>query len=285
MTLTLKFLFFATAVLFFDVQNAYGQSCCTTASVTSEFADMGANEIFALAHLEPQAIDFQGVGHEISIPTAGKEAKGYLVRSKTPSKEYLFVIHEWWGLNDHIKQMAEEYARILNGVNVLCLDLYDGRNTDDKDIAAKLMQKADESRIREIIQGAAEYTGGLARVQTVGWCFGGGWSLQASLILGRKGTGCVMYYGMPEKDLKTLEQLNAPVLGIFAEQDGWITPEIVAEFEDKLMSIGKEVKILSYDAEHAFANPSNPQYDRKSTALAHAEAIKFLRANLGTSRK
>jgi carboxymethylenebutenolidase len=190
------------------------------------------------------------------------------------------MIHEWWGLNGYIKQEAEKLQKELGNVNVYALDLYDGKVADNAQDAGRYMGEVKEDRARAIIQGAIDRAGKKAKIYTIGWCFGGGWSLQASLMAGKQGRGCVMYYGMPESDLAKLKKLNADVLGIFAEKDAWITPAVVATFEKNMKDAGKKITVKSYDADHAFANPSNPKYSKEFAEDAHQRALAFFREHL-----
>jgi carboxymethylenebutenolidase len=142
------------------------------------------------------------------------------------------------------------------------------------------MQGVKTDRAAAIVKGALLYAGPNAKVASVGWCFGGGWSLQTALLAGPKAAGCVVYYGMPEKDVAKLKTLNTDVLGIFATQDKWINPEVVAQFQKDMAAAKKKVTIKNYDADHAFANPSNPKYSREFAAQAHAAAVEYLRKSL-----
>jgi carboxymethylenebutenolidase len=142
------------------------------------------------------------------------------------------------------------------------------------------MGEAKEERIRAIIKGALDYAGSKAKVGTIGWCFGGGWSLQTALMAGKQTSACVMYYGMPETDVEKLKTINGPVLGIFAKKDGWINPEKVKEFEANMKLASKKLTLKMYDADHAFANPSNPKFDKEAAADAHKVAVAFLKKNL-----
>jgi carboxymethylenebutenolidase len=89
-----------------------------------------------------------------------------------------------------------------------------------------------------------------------------------------------MYYGMPELDVAKLKSLNGPVLGIFGKKDGWINPEKVKEFEAAMKKASKKLTVKMYDADHAFANPSNPKFDKVASADAHAAAVSFLKKYL-----
>ncbi|MCB0761241.1 MAG: dienelactone hydrolase family protein [Flavobacteriales bacterium] len=255
------------------------QTCCQTSN--SDFCMLASDHSFVAAHDEPVALSYEALGADITFPVEGEEdARAYIIRTARPSTNYLFVFHEWWGLNDYMRREADGLYSELGEVNVICIDLYDGEVATDRNHAAQLMQGANEDRIRAIIDAALYYVGPNAWVATIGWCFGGGWSLQATLMASKHAAGCVMYYGMPEKSVEKLSALQAPVLGIFASKDGWITPEITQEFEQNMLQLDKSLDLVVFDAEHAFANPSNPQYDKKATKEAHQIALDFLRAML-----
>jgi carboxymethylenebutenolidase len=119
-----------------------------------------------------------------------------------------------------------------------------------------------------------------ACIATIGWCFGGGWSLQTSLLAGKQDIACVMYYGMPEKDVNRLKTLNGDVLGNFANKDGFITPKVVAQFAADMKTAGKKLELHQYDADHGFANPSNPIYNSDATKDAYAHTLAFLKAKM-----
>ncbi len=258
---------------------SYAQSGCHgAATATTEFAQLGQAPGFAGAHDEPQPLTtFAPQGEMITFPTAdGRTGAAYALTAPGDTRRYLIVIHEWWGLNDHIKQEAERLHADL-GLNVLAVDLYDGQVTDKREEAGKLMQNANETRIRAILEGALAKAGATAQIATIGWCFGGGWSLQTALLAGEQAKACVVYYGMPEKNPNRLQTLRAPVLGIFAQQDGWITPAVVSEFEQNMKKARRPVTIRQFDADHAFANPSNPGYNREAADKAYQESITFIK--------
>ncbi|NIK73842.1 carboxymethylenebutenolidase [Thermonema lapsum] len=256
-------------------------ACCTSA--TRSFAAFASDKSFNSQHEIPLPYRHNSdIGKDITFPVEdGQAAHAYELRAQKPSPLWLFVFHEWWGLNDHIKKEAEKLYKDLGGkVNVLALDLYDRQVATTREEAAQLMQSAQEARIRSIIRGAAQYAGKKAHIATIGWCFGGGWSMQAALMLGKQAHACIIYYGMPEQNIEKLKSLRAPVLGIFATQDRWINPEVVKAFEQAMKAAGKALEVYSYDADHAFANPSNPHYQSEATAQAYDKTLKFLQRHL-----
>lgn len=249
---------------------------------TESFALFASNQDFNADHPTPEAYVHQSeVGKMITYPTSGEDANAYMLEAKVTTDSYLFVIHEWWGLNDHIKREANKLYDDLGGlVNVIALDLYDGKVATTRENASELMSSVKTERAEEIIKGGLDFGGSGAEVMTIGWCFGGGWSLQMAIMAGDALKGCVMYYGMPEKDINRLKMLNAPVLGIFAKQDGWITPEVVDNFKANMAQADEQLTVKMYDAKHAFANPSNPQYDKEATEDAYKAVMAFIKPKL-----
>jgi carboxymethylenebutenolidase len=249
----------------------------TAADSTSmgQFAD---DENFQNAHETPGEAKPNNAGKMMTFPTPdGQTAKAYALMPETPSNQYIFVFHEWWGLNDHIKQEAERYFEELDSVNIMAVDLYDGKVATEQKQASEFMKNVKEDRVRSIIQGAINKAGADAQIATVGWCFGGGWSLRASIMAGDKGEACVMYYGMPVENQAALEPLDAPILAHFAMQDDWITPKVAASFKELVRSSGKTMQMQMYNAEHAFANPSQPSYDSQAAKRANNATLAFLK--------
>src|SRR6185312_2683319 len=180
--------------------SAFSQSkvvCCSKVSATQRFAMLASDEKFVMSHPVPLKIHFQSsIGKFINYKTPdGKEARAYELKAKRPTENYLLVIHEYWGLNDFVKKESEKIYNELGNVNVIDLDLYDGKIATTREDAGKLMQAVKDDRAKAIISGAIAYAGPHAHIATLGWCFGGGWSLQASLLAGKQAAGCVMYYG------------------------------------------------------------------------------------------
>ena len=252
-------------------------NCCSIDSNT-EFAELAKDKSFCRSHKEPKVYKYSGVGKWIDYAVKNQPSGRAFEIKSNEKKDWVFVIHEWWGLNDYIQREAEKLAKELN-VNVLCLDLYDGKVTSSRDSAGAFMQAAKKPRIESSINSALAYVGKEASISTIGWCFGGGWSLQTALMAGDQAKACVIYYGMPEKDIERLKTLNCPVLGLWAEQDAWITPKVVEDFNANLKSLGKSVQSFSYPEKHAFANPSNPQYAEEATGDAWKKAVEFLKKN------
>lgn len=263
----------------------FSQSCCSSVSKTDCNKDdmqlMASTKEFQKAHDSPLPYTHVSTvgGEMIKFKTPdGAMANAYLIKSAAKSNKYLFVYQEWWGLNDYIKKQSETFYNDLKDVNVIALDMYDGKIATTPDEAGKLMGGADQKRLASIIEGGINYAGKDAKIASVGWCFGGGLSLKSALLEGKQAVGCVMYYGMPEKDVEKLKTLNCDVLGLFARKEQWISPAIVAQFEKDMATAGKTLKVKSYDADHAFANPSNPKYNKQAGDDAYKLSITYLKS-------
>ncbi len=251
----------------------------TTQTPMAQFADDAA---FVAAHPNPEGLDFEPKGSMVEFPAAeGETASAYVVEADAnPDNKYVFMIHEWWGLNDYIKQEAERLAASMENTTVMALDLYDGKVADTQEKAGEYMQAVQPARAEAIIKGALAKIGPDAKIGTIGWCFGGGWSLRTSILAGEQAEACVMYYGMPVDSEEAISPLDAPVLGIFASEDGWINEEVISNFEQLAETADKELTVKVFEGAHAFANPSNPDYDPQATREAHTLALNFLRERL-----
>jgi carboxymethylenebutenolidase len=258
---------------------AQKKSCCQVQTISDKNAILASNNDFAATHAEPLAFSLENPkGEMITFKTDdGKTGSAYLIKaSKQPAKKVLFVFQEWWGLNDHIKQEAEKFQSEMLGVDVYAIDMYDGKVGTTREEAQKYMTEMTDERARSIIRGAFTHVGKKVKVATVGWCFGGAWSLQAALMGGKQMKACVMYYGMPEMDITKLKTLKCDVLGIFAEKDKFINVELIKNFEDSVKKAGKKIVVYNYVADHAFANPSNPQFNKEATEDAHKKVMVYL---------
>ena len=268
--------FFTLTIFHFNVS---AQSCCQLMTM-DDYQILGGSAAFRNAHAEP--LPFHFISLEGGLPVTfdapdGTKAKGFFIKAKKKSNKWLFVYQEWWGLNDYIKRESEKYYTEMKGdVNVLAVDLYDGKVAAKREEAGKLMGGVKEPRLESIVKGAVSYAGKKAKIVSVGWCFGGGWSLRSALIEGKHAEGCIMYYGMPVKEANKLKMLNCDVLGFFAGKENWISPKVVEQFDSTMKVAGKSLTYKIYDADHAFANPSNPAFDKAASEDAHTQAIAYL---------
>jgi len=220
-------------------------------------------------------------GQDVSLRTPGGAAKAYAAKPKGKAKGAVLVLHEWWGLNDWVKSMADRLAG--DGYLALAVDLYKGRVATDPKEAAALMGQKDEAWGDGVEEAGLEWlksNAGGAKIATLGWCMGGGESLKTSLNDPKDVNATVMYYGMPVTDVEKLKTLRGPVLGIWAHQDGWITPEKVEAFDDALTRAGVKHEFHVYDADHAFANPSGGRYNGPAADAAWQKTRAFLATSL-----
>jgi carboxymethylenebutenolidase len=213
----------------------------------------------------------------------GTPLRGYLARAPEGDRggPAILVIHEWWGLNDNIRTVTRQLA--AEGYTALAVDLYEGRSSADPAQARRLAGEAmgRTPRIETNLRLARAHLGEAKRVGVIGWCFGGGWSLQTALLLPDAIDATVMYYGRVVTDPEQLARLRAPLLGVFAGRDRGIPVAQVREFERVLEQLGKPATILVFeDADHAFANPSGNRYQPEAAEQAWAETVVFFASEL-----
>jgi carboxymethylenebutenolidase len=275
----MKKLIFPILLFAATIGSAQKMTCCTaSANGMRAIAD---DPDFVATHEAPLPFNYTDqAGKMISFSTPdGKTGSAYEVLASAPTNNFLIITHEWWGLNNYIKQRADELQKTL-GVNVIAVDMYDGKVASTPDSAGKYMKATTNDRILNILQGAITFAGSNARIFSLGWCFGGGYALQTAILAGKQAAGCVMYYGMPETDMAKLKSLNCDVLGLFATQDKWINPNMVKTFQSNMEKAGKKVTVKEYNADHAFANPSNPHFDKTSAEDANKMAVEFIKKKL-----
>ena len=236
---------------------------------------------FASLHLSPIKVNPNDLmGSMISFDAAdGDKANAYFIPAKKKSNKWLIVIQEWWGLNDNIKMEADQYFKDLGDMNVIAVDMYDGKIAATPDSAMKLMRGADMKRMTAIIQGAIKHAGSKANIYSVGWCFGGMWSLQTAILAGPQAKGSVMYYGRPETNMEKLKSIQCDIIGFFGNKDQAPSPAMVDDFEKNMKEAGKNLAVNRYDAGHGFANPSNPSFNAAAKADAYTKAIAFLKSH------
>jgi carboxymethylenebutenolidase len=199
----------------------------------------------------------------------------------------VLMIHEWLGLNEHIKNQADILAK--EGYVVLAVDLYRGEVAADSNRAMELTSSVRNNSASAIdnLQSAVNYVKSLemvdgSRIASLGWCFGGDWSLQLALNSSENLLAAtIVYYGRPVTDTASLSSISWPILGIFGDQDQAIPVESVKQFTSALNASGVTNEIYLYEGVgHAFANPSGDNYAPKETADAWQKTIGFLRTYL-----
>ena len=254
---------------------------CMNSETIEAYLQEAATPAFANMHPDvKQSSQEPLVGSVIQYKTSdGLVANGYFIPSKKKSKKWLIVVQEWWGLNEHIKHEADKYSKDLQDMNVLAVDMFDGKVAATIDSASKLMRAANMDRMTSIIRGAITLAGDKSSIYTVGWCFGGMWSLQTAILAGSNAKGTVMFYGRPESNMEKLKSIQCDVIGFFGNLDRSPAPAMVSEFENNMKAAGKNLVTHKYEAGHGFANPSNPSFKADAAADAYTKAIAFLKSH------
>jgi carboxymethylenebutenolidase len=219
----------------------------------------------------------------MKIQFAGAKSSGYLARPSKPGPGVI-VIQEWWGLVPHIERIADRFAEA--GFVALAPDLYHGKQAKSPDEAGKLMMSLHVEEAARDLADAIRYLKALSEVSgpkvgIVGFCMGGALSLFAA-CRNRDVGACVVFYGGHPSVKPDLESLEAPVLGIYAGNDTFVSPPVVAELDRQLTMLGKRHEFHTYPNEaHAFFNDTRPEvYDAAASADAWAKTIAFFRREL-----
>ena len=218
----------------------------------------------------------------VSITTkGGLTVSGAIALPAAQPAPALVLIHEWWGLNDEIKTMAAEFAK--DGFVALAVDLYAGSVATGPQEAEALMQSVDSEQATDTLVSLVEWLRANpavnGKVATVGWCFGGGWAINAAMATPVDAT--VIYYGSLPQSADDVRTVSGPVLGHFGEKDKFITREMVTGFEKAMKEAGKALTVHWYDADHAFANPTGANYDKEDAQVAWQRTLDFLKQSLG----
>ena len=196
----------------------------------------------------------------------------------------VIMIHEWWGLNDNIRAMADRLAG--EGYIVLAVDMFGGSTATSPEQARQQMMNVVENpaAANENLRQAYEFVGqtaGAPRIGSLGWCFGGGWSLNAAMLFPEDLDAAVIYYGQVTDDVEKLLPVSAPILGLFGAADKGIPVESVRSFEAALNRLRKNHTIHIYPgADHAFANPTGNAYDADAAEDAWQKTLEFLDLHL-----
>jgi carboxymethylenebutenolidase len=221
-------------------------------------------------------------GQMVSFPSNGSTAEGYLASPASGKGPGVIVIQEWWGLNDNIKQIADRFA--AEGYLALAPDLYHGKLTAEPDEAGKMMMSMKMDEAAKDMAGAYDYlkkhgacTG---KIGSVGFCLGGGLSLYVSTL--RPIDATVIYYGALPGVQPDLSKVAGPVLGHYAQNDGWASPEAAAALEKQLKDLGKSVEFHQYaGTEHAFFNDTRPEvYNAAASKQSWERTIAFYKKHL-----
>jgi carboxymethylenebutenolidase len=233
----------------------------------------------SMSGLQSKSVNYYGNSSGYLVYYTGATNTTTIQEQKLPA---VVMIHEWWGLNDNIKDMANMLAK--EGYVVLAVDLYGEVATDPgraMELSSSVRNNPEEAVAN--MQGAVNYLGSLenvnsSRIASLGWCFGGGQSLQLALNSEEKPLAAsVIYYGNLVTDEQSLSTIKWPILGIFGDQDQSIPVDTVNQFKGALDTVGVTNEIYIYPGVgHAFANPSGDNYAPEETADAWQKTLAFL---------
>jgi carboxymethylenebutenolidase len=199
-----------------------------------------------------------------------------------PPLPTVIVIHEWWGLNEHIMHWSDRLA--ADGYAALAVDLFGGEVATTPDQAMQLIKAVDAAKAKATLLAAHDFAEKDARTKAsrtaaIGWCFGGKWALELA-IAEPDVDATVAYYGHVTTEVDRLKHIRGPVLAIFGTKDESIPATHVDEFDQALGTAKVTHQVLRYDADHAFANPSGKRYDEKAATEAWKQARAFLAEHL-----
>jgi carboxymethylenebutenolidase len=208
----------------------------------------------------------------------GSQAGGYFKQAEGATAG-IVVLQEWWGLNPQICEVADRFVE--EGLTALAPDLYHGRVTQSPDEANHMMSGLDWVGATEVeVAGAvAHLKQDVDKVAVMGFCMGGA----LTIIAGVKLADCdaaVCYYGIPPKEQADPAAMAVPLLGHFATQDDWCTPDAVDALEAGLAQSPSPVELHRYEAEHAFFNETVSAYDEDAAELSWQRTMAFLKAQL-----
>lgn len=225
-------------------------------------------------------------GKIVQFSSNGGTCSGYLALPNAGRGFGVIVLQEWWGLVDHIRDVADRFSR--EGFVALAPDLYHGKKTTSPDEAGKLFMALNISQVEKDLRGAIDYLLAVEECQgesvgTVGFCMGGQLSLYAACA-NSKVAACVVYYGIHPNVHPDIAALRAPVLGFFAEKDSSVPPQAVRKLEAELNAAGKQAEFHIYkDVNHAFFNDTRAEvYHEASAKDSWHRMLNFFRDALRT---
>jgi len=236
--------------------------------------------IAALAIVSASRIAGKSKTEMVQFKSGDETISGFLALPDTSGRHPgIVAIHEWWGLNDWVKEEVEKLSD--QGYVVLAVDLYRGKVATDPNEAHELMRGLPQDRAIRDMKAAFDYLAARkdvipSKVGSIGWCMGGGLSLQLAIHEPRL-AACVVNYGALPTDNADIQKITAPLLGNFGAEDRGITPDNVRAFEKAMKADGKSIDVKIYDgAGHAFENPNNKDgYRPDATADAWSRITAF----------
>jgi carboxymethylenebutenolidase len=217
----------------------------------------------------------------LNVETAtGATTAHVALPSETNLNAAVILIQEWWGINDHIRDIAGRYAK--EGYLCIAPDLFRGKIARDTKEASRMMEELPIDEGINIIESAiaeAERAYHPGKIGITGFCMGGTFALRAACELDRLAAAAPFYGDIPDE--QTLAKLKVPTLFIAGARDGWITPEKVNELKEAAHKYNLPVEVVSYDADHAFFNDTRPQvYNPEAAADAWQRVLNFFRQRL-----
>ena len=216
----------------------------------------------------------------LSFGTAGGDTSAFVARPDQDTKRAVIVIQEWWGLNDHIKDIAGRYAE--EGFIAIAPDLYRGRIAANPDEAGKMMNELSINDGLDIIKNAVDTAAsdlGVSHFGITGFCMGGTYALRSACELEGFSAAAAFYGDVPPEDI--LAKLTTPTLFISGTKDKWINPEKVAALEDVTERLELPITSIKYEADHAFFNNTRPEvFDAVAASDAWALVIGFMNDKL-----
>ena len=222
------------------------------------------------------------MGKMVQFPSNGGNTSGYLATPSSGTGPGVLVIQEWWGLVDHIKRVCDRFAS--EGFSALAPDMYHGKTASEPDAAGKLFMALNIAQAEKDLRGAAKVLAehsSTAKIGVVGFCMGGQLALFAATLNTNVGA-CVDFYGIHPNVKPDYGKLSGPVLGLFAEKDGFVTPQTARDLDAAIKRAGKQSEIHIYPAvDHAFFNDDNAgAYNKPAAEDAWKRTLNFFKANL-----
>ncbi len=221
-------------------------------------------------------------GTMVEFPANGTTTAGYLATPATGKGPGVLVIQEWWGLVGHIKSVCDRFA--AEGFSALAPDMYHGQTASEPDGAGKLFMALNIGQAEKDLRGAARYLAqhsSTAKLGAVGFCMGGQLALFAATLNPSIGA-CVNFYGIHPNVKPDYARLAGPVLGLYAEKDGFVTPQVARDVDAAIRKAGKQSEIHVYPGvDHAFFNDERADvYDRAAADDAWRRTLAFFRQHL-----
>jgi len=221
-------------------------------------------------------------GKMVEFPTNGHTTQGYLATPASGKGPGVIVIQEWWGLVPHIKNVADRFA--AEGFSALAPDMYHGQTASEPDGAGKLFMALNIAEAEKDLRGATQYLKGqssTAKIGVVGYCMGGQLALLTATLDPSIGA-CVNFYGIHPNVKPDYRKLAGPVLGLYAEKDGFVTPDVARGVDKAIKDAGKSSEIHIYPGvDHGFFNDERPDvHDKPAAEDAWRRTLAFFRQHL-----